>query len=74
MHLTPFISDNCLDLTLTHLTMVGGLIGCPGKPVPIGFGLPAGGFMKSHRPLPSYLHFSYYLLLTCPIPLVRALG
>jgi hypothetical protein len=24
MHLTPFISDNYLDLTLTHLTMVGG--------------------------------------------------
>jgi hypothetical protein len=25
MHLTPFISDDYLDLTLTHLTMVGGI-------------------------------------------------
>ena len=24
MHQIPFISDDCLDLTLTHLTMVGG--------------------------------------------------
>jgi hypothetical protein len=57
MHLTPFISNNCLDLTLTHLTMVGGLTGCPSKPVPIGFGFPPGGFLKSHRLLPSYHHF-----------------
>jgi hypothetical protein len=25
MHLTPFVSDKCLDLTLTHLTMAGGI-------------------------------------------------
>jgi hypothetical protein len=27
MHQIPFISDDCLDLTLTHLTMVGGIDG-----------------------------------------------
>jgi hypothetical protein len=27
------------------------LMGCPSKPVPIGFGLPLGGFLKIHRPL-----------------------
>jgi hypothetical protein len=25
MHLIPFISNNCLDLTLAHLTMFGGI-------------------------------------------------
>jgi hypothetical protein len=25
MHQIPFISDDCLDLTLTHLTMAGGI-------------------------------------------------
>ena len=29
MHQIPFISDNCLDLTLTHLTIVGGINGVP---------------------------------------------
>jgi hypothetical protein len=57
MHQIPFIFDDCLDLTLTHLTMVGGLTGCPSKLIPIGFGLPPGGFLKSHCPLPSYHHF-----------------
>ena len=53
MHLIPFISNDCLDLTFAHLTMFGGLTRCPSKPVSIGFGLPLGGFLKSHRPLPS---------------------
>jgi hypothetical protein len=66
MHLTPFGSDNYLDLTLTHLTIVGGLTGCPSKLVPIGFGLPPGGFLKSHRPLPSYHHF--YILSPTHLP------
>jgi hypothetical protein len=38
MHLIPFISNNCLDLTLSHLTMFGGLTGCPSKLVSVGFG------------------------------------
>jgi hypothetical protein len=38
MHLIPFISNNCLDLTLAHLTMFWGLTGCPSKPVSVGFG------------------------------------
>ena len=25
MHLIPFLSNNCLDLTLAHLTMFGGI-------------------------------------------------
>jgi hypothetical protein len=25
MHQVPYISENCLDLTLTHLTIVGGI-------------------------------------------------
>ena len=25
MHMIPFISNNCLDLTLAHLTMFGGI-------------------------------------------------
>jgi hypothetical protein len=29
MHQIPFISENSLDLTLTHLTMVGGIKGVP---------------------------------------------
>jgi len=29
MHQVPYISDNYLDLTLTHLTMVGGINGVP---------------------------------------------
>jgi hypothetical protein len=29
MHQVPYISDNCLDLTLTHLTMVEGINGVP---------------------------------------------
>ena len=39
---------------------LGELTECPSKPVLIGFGLPLGGFLKSHRPLPSYYH-SYIL-------------
>jgi hypothetical protein len=42
MHLIPFISNNCLDLTFSHLTMLGELTGCPSKLVPIGLGLPLG--------------------------------
>jgi hypothetical protein len=42
MHQIPFISDDCLDLALTHLTMVEGLTKYPSKLVPIGFGLPPG--------------------------------
>jgi hypothetical protein len=60
MHQIPSISDDCLDLTLTHLTMVGGIDRVPSKLVPIGFGFPPGGILKGHRPLPSY-HHSYIL-------------
>jgi hypothetical protein len=38
MHLIPFISNNCLDLTLAHLTMFWGLTGCLSYPVSVGFG------------------------------------
>ena len=38
MHLIPFISNNCLDLALAHLTMFWGLTGCPSKHVSVGFG------------------------------------
>ena len=38
MHLIPFISNNCLDLTLAHLTMFWGLTVCLSKPVSVGFG------------------------------------
>jgi hypothetical protein len=38
MHLIPFISNNCLDLTLAHLTMFWGLTWCLSKPVSVGFG------------------------------------
>jgi hypothetical protein len=37
------------------------MTGCPSKPVPIGFELPLGGSMKSHRPFPSYLSLSMLL-------------
>jgi hypothetical protein len=29
MHEVPYIADNCLDLTITHLTIVGGIQGVP---------------------------------------------
>jgi hypothetical protein len=37
------------------------MTGCPSKLVPIGFELPQGGFLKSHRPLSSYLPLSILL-------------
>jgi hypothetical protein len=53
LHLIPFVSNKCLDLILAHLSMSGGMTGCPSKPVSVCFGLPLGGFLKNHRPLPS---------------------
>jgi hypothetical protein len=44
----------------------GGMTGCLSKPVPIGFGLPLRGFLKSHRPLLSYYHF--FILLSTHLP------
>jgi hypothetical protein len=58
VNLIPFVSNKHLDLILVHLTM---MTGCSSKPVPIGFELPLGGFLKSHCPLPSYYHFSILL-------------
>jgi hypothetical protein len=53
VHLIPFVFNKCFDLILAHLTMSGGMTGCPSKPVSVGFGLPVGGFLKSYCPLPS---------------------
>jgi hypothetical protein len=66
VHLIPFISNECLDLILVHLTMSGGMTGYPSKPVPVGFGLPLGGSLKSHHPLLSYYHF--FILLPAHLP------
>jgi hypothetical protein len=66
VHLIPFVSNECLDLILVHLTMSGGMTRCPSKPVPIGFGLPLGGFLKSHRLLLSYYHL--FILLPAHLP------
>jgi hypothetical protein len=77
VHLVLFVSNACLDIILIHLTMSGGMTGCPSKLVPIGFELPLGGFMKSHRLLPSYLpfftlhwsgHWVGQLFKGCPLP------
>jgi len=57
VHLIPFVSSKCLDLIIVHLKMSRGMTGCPSKLVPIGFELPLGGFLKSHRPLPTSYHF-----------------
>jgi hypothetical protein len=35
---------------------------CPSKLVPIGFELPLGGFLKIHRPFPSYIPLSILFL------------
>jgi hypothetical protein len=72
VHLIPFVSNKCLDLILVHLTMFGGMTGCPSKLVPIGFGLPLGGLLKSHRPLPSHYHF--FILLPAHLPHFTCLG
>jgi hypothetical protein len=40
----------------------------------MGFELPLGGFMKSHRPFPPYLPLFIFFLLIHPITLVWALG
>jgi hypothetical protein len=72
MHQIPFISDDCLDLTLTHLTMVGGLTKYPSKLVPIGFGLPLGGVEGPSSRLPSHHHF--YILSPTHLPHSPSLG
>ena len=61
VHSVLFVSNGFLDLMPIHLTISGGMTGCPSKLVPIGFELPLGGFMKIHRPLPSYLPLSILL-------------
>jgi hypothetical protein len=73
VHLIPFVANKCLDLILAHLTMSGGMTGCPSKLVSVGFGLPLGGFLKSHRSRHS-ITFSSCFPLIYPITLVRALG
>jgi hypothetical protein len=73
MHQVPYISENCLDLTLTHLTIVGGINGVPWQACTRRFWLSTKGDLKSHRPLPPYYHFTSYLPYIHPIPLVRAL-
>jgi hypothetical protein len=75
VHLIPFISNNFLDLTLAHLTMSGGLTGCPSKPVSVGFGLPLGGIFEKPSSAPfTTPPFSSCFPLTYPILLVRPLG
>jgi hypothetical protein len=74
VHLIPFVSNKCLDLTLAHLTMSGGIDRCPSKPVSLGFGLPLGGFLKSHRLLPSQHHFFILLPAHLSHSTCRALG
>jgi hypothetical protein len=74
VHLVIFVSNGCLDLILIHLTMSGGMTGCPSKLVPIGFELPLGGFLKSHRPLPVILT-TFHLTPAHPSHYIgRALG
>jgi hypothetical protein len=51
VHLIPFVSNKCLDLILAHLTMSGERQDALVSLCPIGFGLPLGGFLKSHCPL-----------------------
>jgi hypothetical protein len=53
VHIITFVSNKCFNLILSHLTMLGGMKGCPSKTVSVGFGFPLGGFLKIHRPLPS---------------------
>ena len=65
VNLIPFVSNGCLDLILVHLTMSGGMAGCPSKLVLIGFELPLGRFMKIHHPFPSYLPL-FILFPACP--------
>jgi hypothetical protein len=67
MHLIPFISNNCLDLTLAHLTMFGGLTGCPSKPVSVGFGLPLGGISEKPSSAPIIVPL-FHLVSRSPIP------
>jgi hypothetical protein len=64
VHLFPFISNKCLDLTLAHLTMSGGLTRCPSKPVPVGFGLPLRG--ASEKPSSAPIITPLFHLGSCP--------
>jgi hypothetical protein len=74
MHQVPYISDNCLDLTLIHLTIVGVINGVTQRACVHGFWLATRGDLQSHRPLPPFYHFTSYLPHIHPIPLVRPLG
>jgi hypothetical protein len=59
MHQVPYISDNCLDLTLTHLTIVGGLRGALASLYPWVLVRHQGGFEKPSS-TPTIL--SFYIL------------
>jgi hypothetical protein len=75
VHLIPFVSNKCLDLVLAHLTMSGGMTGCPSNHVSVGFGLPLGGFFKKSIIRSRHsITFSSYFPLIYPITLARALG
>jgi hypothetical protein len=66
MHLIPFISNNCLDLTFSHLTMFGGI----DRLSYIGIGLPLGG--TSERPSSAPIIAPLFHLISCsfvPLPL-----
>jgi hypothetical protein len=70
MHQIPFISDDCLDLTLTHLTMVWGINGVPWQACIHRFWLATKGDFEEPSSAPTIL--SFYIL--SPIHLSHSPG
>ena len=60
MHQVPYISDNCLDLTLVHLTIVGGINRMPQQADIHGFWLATKGGFAEPSSAPTIL--SLYIL------------
>jgi hypothetical protein len=70
MHLIPFISNDCLDLTFAHLTMFGGIDRVPQQACICRFWFATGGISEKPSSAPliaPLLHLTSHSLIPFPL-------